>query len=47
MSQTTSLDELPIGNQGEGNIQLEAREKNVKIDNAVKQLQQERDLPLE
>jgi len=43
MSQTTSLDELPIGNQGEGNIQLEAREKNVKIDNAVKQLQQERD----
>ena len=43
MSQTTSLDELPIGNQAEGNIQLEAREKNVKIDNAVKQLQQERD----
>lgn len=43
MSQTTSLDDLPIGNQAEGNIQLETREKNVKIDNAVKQLQEERD----
>ena len=43
MSQTTSLDDLPIGNQADGNIQLEAREKNVKIDNAVKALQQERE----
>ena len=43
MSQTTNLDDLPIGNQAEGNIQLETREKNVKIDNAMQKLQQERD----
>jgi hypothetical protein len=40
---TTNLDDLPLSPQNDGNIQLEATEKNVKIENPAQELQATRE----
>lgn len=42
-SQTTSLDDLPVSPQTEGNIKLETNDKNIKINSVVNNLVQERE----
>tara|TARA_R110001599_G_scaffold300966_1_gene506351 strand:- start:1459 stop:2055 length:597 start_codon:yes stop_codon:yes gene_type:complete len=40
---TTNLDDLPLSPQNDGNIQLETKEMNVKIDNPAQELQTTRE----
>jgi hypothetical protein len=40
---TTNLDDLPLSPQNDGNIQLEAKEKNIMIDNPAQELQTTRE----
>ena len=36
MSSTTSISDLPISQQGDGNIHLETKEQNIIVDSTIK-----------